>query len=89
MLKRPEAIVVWQHSFGRSLCRVSGLGSSGTHPDSVEGDTMARRVPFPLSNILVYMDSWSNQRSHLCVCNHESNIYYEHNDDNHHFQDCQ
>jgi hypothetical protein len=46
----------------RSLCGsiglvvLSGLGSRRTHPDDVEGASMARRAPFPLSSIPAYIE---------------------------------
>ena len=60
MLKRPEMIVLWRHWFGRSL----RPRSHRTHPVSVEGATMARRVPFPPSSIPAYIE----QSMKLIVC---------------------
>jgi hypothetical protein len=52
VLKRPETIVVWRHWFGRSL----RPGKPSNSPRCVEGATMARRAPFPLSSIPAYIE---------------------------------
>ena len=61
MLKMPETIVCGDIG----LVLLSGLGSRRTHPVGAEGDTMARRAPFPLSSIPAYID----QSMKLIVCN--------------------
>ena len=60
VLKRPETIVVWRHWFGRSL----RPGKPSNSPRCVEGATMARRAPFPLSSIPAYIE----QSMKLFVC---------------------
>jgi len=60
MLKRPEAIVVWRHWFGRSL----RPGKPSNSPRGAEGATMARRVQFPPSSIPAYIE----QSMKLIVC---------------------
>ena len=60
MLKRPEMIVCGDIG----LVLLSGLGSRRTHPVGVEGATMARRAPFPLSSIPAYIA----QSMKLFVC---------------------
>ncbi len=58
----------------RSLCGDIGLvvfsclGSHRTHPDGVEGASMARRAPFSLSSIPVYIEhSMKLLCVHVCV----------------------
>jgi hypothetical protein len=66
MLKRHETLVCGDIG----LVVFSNLGSCRTHPvgvntvNSVKGATMARRAPFPLSNIPAYID----QSMKLFVC---------------------
>ncbi len=52
LIKRPETIVCGNIG----LAVLSGLGSCRTHPVGVEGATMARRAPFPLSSMPAYID---------------------------------
>jgi hypothetical protein len=62
VLKRPETIVVWRHWFGRSL----RPGKPSNSPRCVEGATMARRAPFPLSSIPAYIEQ--SMKLFVCLC---------------------
>ena len=42
-----------------------GLGSRQTQPNGVEGASMVRRAPFPLSSLPVYVE---HSMKLLCVC---------------------
>jgi hypothetical protein len=48
---RAEGVCKKQLCGDIGLVVLSGLGSRQTHPDGVEGTSMARRAPFPLSSI--------------------------------------
>ncbi len=48
------------------LVVLSSLGSSATHLYGVEGASMARRAPFPLSSIPAYIE---HSMKFLCVTN--------------------